>query len=834
VRRILLFLSVVVLAAAAYGVFTVRQSFPLTDGELAVPGLDDRVEVIRDDLGVPHIYANTEHDLFFTQGYTHAQDRFWQMDFWRHIGSGRLAELFGASQVETDMFLRSLGFAALAEEEWQRMEPTSWEVLQAYTDGVNAYLEGRSGASVSLEYAVLSLQNSTYEIEPWTPIDTLMWPKVMAWDLAGNMGAEISRAVLGVELSPDEVERLFPPMPEGRPVIVESGQEMEVEDVVRPDLSEETVPALLAARAGFDRVMEVTGGGFEGIGSNNWAVGGAMTASGLPILANDTHLANQMPSIWYGIGLHCVEVSESCRYSMVGFSFAGTPGVVIGHNGYAAWGVTNQAADTQDLFIERVNPDNSRQYEVEGDWVDFDVRTEILRVAGGEDVTYDVLMSRHGPVISGTYLDREAFVGSSTVETSERHVVALSWRALEPSSIFDAFLGINLASSYEEFAAAVELWDIAPQNLVYADVDGNVAYFATGELPMRATGDGRYPVPGWTSEYDWTGYVTPDQMPRMLNPPQGYIQSANQAVLRPGQLPLIGTDSSHGFRASRIVDLVTATDTHDVATSQLMQMDGRDGGAEILVPYLLAVDGRDDPVLSRVQERLTGWSSGANAFQADPRSAGAALYMATWRQVLVNTFHDQLPEDYWPEGGSRWFEVMRQLLELPDDIWWDDTTTPEAETRDQILAKSMRDAHEELTKLLGDDDSSWSWGELHIARFENQSLGQSGIGVIDWLFNRTAPARVGGSQSVLNAVGWDTASSYEVDWVPSQRMVVDLADLDSSTFVHTTGQSGHAFHQHYDSMIEMWVDGEHGPMPWTRPAVEAAAADILTLAPPGR
>jgi penicillin G amidase len=351
---------------------------------------------------------------------------------------------------------------------------------------------------------------------------------------------------------------------------------------------------------------------------------------------------------------------------------------------------------------------------------------------------------------------------------------------------------------------------------------------------MRATGDGRYPVPGWTSEYDWTGYVTPDQMPRMLNPPQGYIQSANQAVLRPGQSPLIGTDSSHGFRASRIVDLVTATDTHDVVTSQLMQMDGRDAGAEILVPYLLAVDGGDDPMLNRVQERLTGWSSGANAFQADPRSAGAALYMATWRQVLVNTFHDQLPEDYWPEGGSRWFEVMRQLLERPDDIWWDDTTTPGAETRDQILAKSMRDAHEELTELLGDDDSSWTWGELHIARFENQSLGQSGIGVIEWLFNRTAPARVGGSQSVLNAVGWDTASSYEVDWVPSQRMVVDLADLDSSTFVHTTGQSGHAFHQHYDSMIEMWVDGDHGPMPWTRQAVEATAADILTLAPPGR
>jgi penicillin amidase len=262
-----------------------------------------------------------------------------------------------------------------------------------------------------------------------------------------------------------------------------------------------------------------------------------------------------------------------------------------------------------------------------------------------------------------------------------------------------------------------------------------------------------------------------------------------------------------------------------------MQMDNRDGGAEVVIPYLLAVDADDHPGVTVVQERLESWSNGSNPLQATGRSAGAAAYMAVWRHLLARTFHDELPEDHWPTGGSRWFEVVRALLEAPDDPWWDDVTTSDTETRDQVLLAAMRDAHVELAHVLGEDDSAWRWGELHIAHFENQTLGQSGIGPIEWLFNRTAPARVGGSESVVNAVGWSPKDSYVVDWVPSQRMVVDLSDFDSSTFVHTTGQSGHAFNENYDSMIEMWVDGEQGPMPWSRDAVEAVAVDTLTLTP---
>ena len=829
-KRIAVFLLLVGLAATAYAVFTTRRSFPQVNGELRVSGLNDRVEVMRDGLGVPHIYASNEHDLFFAQGYTHAQDRFWQMDFWRHIGSGRLSEMFGESQVETDVFLRSLGFEDLAEEEWSRLDDGSRRILEAYADGVNAYLDTHSGSEISLEYAILPLQNSSYEIEPWSPIDTLVWPKVMSWDLSGNLGYEVERAVLGQYLPPERVAQLFPPMPDDKPVIVESGQQATAPGEIA-SLPREAMPVVERVGAIVDRVMEATGGGFSGIGSNNWVIGGELTQSGLPLLANDTHLAIQMPSIWYENGLHCYERSPECRFEVVGFSFAGIPTVVIGHNAHHAWGVTNQAADTQDLFIERTNPDDQGQYEVDGNWVDFDVRPETISVAGGEDVTYDVRSSRHGVIISGTYLDEGAFDESATVEAPDRYEVALAWKTLEPSTIIEAFIGINTASSYEEFADAVGLWDIAPQNLVYADVEGNIAYHATGELPVRASGDGLYPVPGWTAEHDWVDIVPTADMPRMLNPPQGFIESANQLVLRPGSSPLIGLDGAHGYRATRIEEMIHASSSHDVESMQQMQMDNHDGSAEFVVPMLLGVDPRGDETVAIVQERLEGWSTGASRLQATGDSTGAALYMATWRHLLANTFQDELPEERWPVGGSRWFEVMRGLLSNPEDPFWDDVSTGETETMEEILFDSIVDAHGELTELLGEDMGDWAWGALHIAHFENQTLGQSGIGPVEWLFNRTAPARVGGSTSIVNAVGWDTDKSYLVDWVPSQRMVVDLADLDSSTFVHTTGQSGHAFHENYDSMIEMWVNGEHGAMPWTRDSVESIVKDTLTMVP---
>ncbi|MEA1903520.1 MAG: penicillin acylase family protein [Actinomycetota bacterium] len=830
-KRILAVLLVLIVAVGVFGFWTVRRSFPTVQGELEVAGLNDVVEVIRDDWGASHIYASNPHDLFFAQGYTHAQERFWQMDFWRHIGSGRLAEMFGSSQVDTDKFLRSLGLVAQAEHELDIMPAETREILEWYADGVNAYLAEHDGAQVSLEYAVLSLQNSSYEIEPWSPTNTLTWAKMMSWDLSGNMRSEIARAVLGIELPIDRVGQLFPTFPEEHPVIVPDDQ---TTAAVTPTagIPSEAIPALVSAGKAAENLWAVTGGGFEGIGSNNWVVGGSLTESGLPLLANDTHLSPQMPSIWFENGLHCVGNDPDCVYQVVGYMFPGAPGVIIGHNENIAWGVTTEAADTQDLYIEKVNPANPNQYEVDGTSVDFETRTETIRVAGGDDIQYEVRTTRHGPVISGTFLEDDEFDRSTTVEVPEEYVVALAWQSLQPATIFEAVIGLDKAANYDEFKAALNLWDIAAQNVVYADIEGNIAYQSTGEIPIRAKGDGLVPVPGWTSEYDWIGIVPYEEMPFLFNPPQDYIATANQPILPAGSEPLIGLDGAHGYRADRIETLIENGGTHTVESTQDLQFDSRDGSAANLVPFLLEVPDANHSDVAEMQSLLSAWQGESEEYQASGDSTVAAVYQATWRHVLLNTFTDELPEDQWPVGGSRWFEVVKNLLESPDDPWWDDTTTPEVvEERDDILFKSMVDAHDELADLLGDNPTDWTWGELHIAHFENQTLGQSGIAPIEWLFNRTAPARVGGGPSIVNASGWDADKSFLVDWVPSQRMVVDLSDLSNSTFIHTTGNSGHAFHRYYDNMIEAWTDGVHAPMYWTPEQVALNASSTLTLVP---
>ncbi len=828
-KRILILIIFVGLAAASVLAYLVRSSFPNVDGEISVPGISGRVEVVRDDWGIPHIFATTLPDLFFAQGYTHAQERFWQMDFWRHLGAGRLSELFGPELVETDVFLRSLSFTALAERELAAMSTESRNFLEWYANGVNAYLAERSGARLSLEYAVLSLQNRGYRPEPWTPIHTLTWAKLMSWDLSGNMLAEIDRTILARTLPSDRVERLYPGYPDEHPVIVEGSRA--TTGVDSPQVPLGAVGPLLQAGRAAERLWAITGGGFEGIGSNNWVLGGEMTASGMPILANDTHLSIQMPAIWYANGLHCLGGADDCPYRMVGFTFPGAPGIVVGHNGHVAWGVTTQAVDTQDLFIERVNPDNPRQYQVDGEWVDFERREEVIKVAGGDDHIFEVVSSRHGPVISGIFLDDDDFTGSPAIEEPDRYVVALAWQSLQPSTLIEAIQGMTAATNHEEFRDAVSLWDIAAQNVVYADVEGNIGYHSTGEVPIRANGDGRYPVPGWTTEYDWIGLVPFEEMPHLFNPPEGFIATANQPVLRTGDLPYLGSDGDPGHRAARIVEVLEGAGNHDVASMQRLQFDSFDRGAMSLVPYLLAVPPDGHPGVEAIQSALRPWTTGPDAYQARGDSAGTAAYQATWRHILANTFHDDLPEDSWPYGGSRWILVVASLVEDADNVWWDDVATPELETRDDILFKSMVEAHEELVDTLGSNPRDWSWGKLHVATFRHQTFGSSGIAPVEWLFNRRAPTRVGGSNSLVNAVGWDAAAGYQVDWLPSFRMVIDLGALSDSTYLHTTGQSGHAFHRHYDDMIPEWAEGAQAPMLWDRDEILLNARSTLTLTP---
>jgi penicillin G amidase len=816
---------VLAIFASVVGVATARRSFPQVDGEIHLAGLDGDVNIYRDGYGIPHIYATTLHDLFYAQGYVHAQDRFWQMDFWRHIGAGRLSEMFGNSQVETDSFLRTLGWRQVAEQELASYDAESLFILQAYADGVNAYLADHRGTAISLEYGVLKLLTPGYQPEPWTPVNTLTWAKAMAWDLRGNMDEEIERAILLKTLNPEQVAQLFPAYPSDHPVIVPDTGQSSASAALASQLPDVNWSTLQARLTTLDAVLGPSG---TGIGSNSWVVSGSRTAGGLPLLANDPHLSIQMPSIWYQIGLHCQPVSQACPYEVAGFSFAGVPGVVIGHNDRIAWGFTNTGPDVMDLYIEKINPEDPNQYEVNGQWVDMTIHTETIQVGGGKPVSLTVRSTRHGPIVSDTHGDLADFGAKSGVAVPKNYAIALRWTALEPSTIFQAIWGFNKAQNWDDFRQAARKFNVPAQNLIYADVDGNIGYQMPGSIPIRAGDYGTLPVPGWTDQYEWTGYIPFDQLPYAFNPPSGYIVTANNAVVGPDFPYLITRDWDYGFRASRIVNMIqNAPGKIDIAYIQQMQGDSYDANAATYVPLLAQLDFQPGTTNQAIAlELLQNWD-----YQARMDSAPAAVFEVFWKNLLADTFNDDMPEEYWPGGGSRWDEVMRNIAMQPDGFWWDDkATTDKVETRDDILTEAFTEALVEIGQLQGQNPTKWNWGDLHTATFQNQTLGQSGIAPVEALFNR-GPFRTSGGEAIVNATGWDATSGYTVNWLPSMRMIVDLGDLRNSLTVHTTGESGHAYAPHYDDMSPLWATGQYYSMLWNEQAVISNAESHLRLLP---
>jgi penicillin amidase len=793
-------------AVAGLGVRAVRDPFPTHDGELALPGLSAPVTVYRDGYGIPQIYAETTEDLFRAQGYVHAQDRFWEMDFRRHVTSGRLAEWFGPDQVETDTFLRTLGWRRVAEAEWAMVAPATRRYLTAYAEGVNAWVEATGGPAATdgkaFGYRLLGLRAPGYRIEPWQPVDSLAWLKAMAWDLRGNIEDEVERAtLLASGLTRERVEELFPPY--------------------RYDEQPPIVPGYEGSGG--------SAGGDAGVGSNSWVVSGEHTATGAPILVNDPHLSASMPGIWYQVGLHC-----SCGYRVTGFSFAGLPGVVIGHNDRIAWGFTNLGHDVTDLYLERVDGD---RYQVDGAWRDMAVREETIRVAGGDDVTIRVRETHRGPVMSDASEDFRLLGQHPAVEPDgdpapirldapgDGYAVSLAWTALRPGRTIEALFVLNQAQNWDEFRAAAALFEVPAQNLTYADADGNIGYQAPGKVPVRGAGDGRWPVPGWDSAHDWTGYLPFDELPNMFNPDGGSIVTANQAVVGPAYPHLLTGDWSVGYRGNRIRDLLDGRNGLSVSDMEVVLFDNYHGLAPTVVPALLAAPAVP---LSRSEQAaldlLRNWD-----YQQPVESAPAAYFNAVWRCLLRLAF-DELPEDYQATGRGRWLDVVAGLLEQPDSWWWDRRDTAAVETRDHILARALADAYRELEVSQGDEPRDWRWGRMHTLTLAEATFGSSGIGPVEALFNR-GPVEAAGGADIVNATSWEAPDGYAVTVAPSMRMIVDLSNLDGSRWVQLTGNSAHPYHPNYTDQLELWRTGQTLPWRWTRPAIEAEATDTLVLAP---
>lgn len=825
-------------ALSSLSVATVRRSFPQQDGQISITGLRAPVEVLRDAYGVPHVYADNAEDLFLAQGYLQAQDRFYQMDVARHITAGRLSELFGPDQLETDIFVRTSGWRRVAEAEVALQSASTRRALDAYAAGVNAYLANTSPADLSLEYSLLRLQGLAYTPEKWAPADSLAWLKAMAWQLGSNVGQELADAELEPLLGKGKYADLYPSYPiDGFQPTLTRGNVVDGRFDPNADADDHrTAPALTHAeqQAGSEaarttaRALRSLGStldqsGAGALGSNAFVVSGERTDSGRPILSNDPHLATSIPGPLYQIGLHCRTVSKDCPYDVAGFSMAPLPGVIIGQNATLAWGLTTSYVDATDGFLEELKGDTVRVGE---SFEPLQTRVEQFRAAGTDEVReVTVRSTRHGPLLSDVSDSYRRAGEQRTEQGQPAYGVSVSWTGLTPGRSLDALLRLNRAADIAQARKAVSLMSAPSQNLVLADSSGSIGYQLLPSVPERGKGKGRDLSPGWDPAYGWTGTVPFEKLPYAIDPPSGVLVTANQPIIGRQYPHPLGTEYSYGWRSQQILDRLGEDRNVTMDEAQAIFGDETIRFAADIVPALLKIKITDGWVREG-QETMVGWD-----YAATRDSAAAAYFYVTMQNVLKLTFRDELPQEQWPTGGDRWYAVLSGLIKDPNNDWWDDvSTTDVVEKRDDILLAAMTDARSEITALMSRDVSGWQWGKLHTVTLENQTLGNSGIGPVEALFNR-GPSPVGGGPAVVNATGFTAGEGYAVTSAPAMRMLVDVGAPDGSRWINQTGTSGHAFHAHYNDQTPLWLDNQLLPFVQSRAAVEGQTKRRLDLLP---
>lgn len=782
------------------------------DGEIRLAGLKAPVEVRRDDKGVPHIYAQDQLDVFYAQGFVHAQERLWQMEFNRRMLAGRLSEILGPLTLQLDRWMRTLTMRRVAEFEVGLYDEFSTAILQAYADGINASI---AHGPTPIEFKLIK-----HQPEPWIIADTLAWVKMMAWSLSVNWEMELLRArfidrfgiELAAELEMPHLERWQYTIPPGS------------------DFSNLDTSAL--ARAA--RARPFAGPSpYDGLGSNNWVLSGKRTDSGQPLLANDMHLQLTIPAIWYENHLVCDQ------FEVTGVTFPGIPGVISGHSQHVAWGFTNGFPDVQDLYIERLRKtdDGKVQAEYNGQWEDAKILHETIRVKGAESVVEEVVITRHGPVINSLSPD---FIGETPV--------ALRWTALDPDTMVQGVIGMISARNCSEFHQALAHWATPCQNVVYADTQGNIAFTWPGKIPRRKKGDGRVPVPGWTDEYEWVGYIPFECLPHLVNPAQGYIATANNRTFADDYPVDIPIQPISGDRLQRINELLEAKPTIDIEYIKQMQYDQVSTSAREVVRHLkiLQPDESYDAASTAALQRLQGWdgtlaadSIAAGIYQSFIRHLVSQMVLKRFNQLqasasaetsedLVERFIGKGPTPVLQEAGiygEFFLPWLTYQLDRPDSPWF----RPEGESIFEDLVRSaLQSSVEELKEKFGPDEKNWAWGKIHAFTFKHL-MGSNKL--VAPLLNR-GPILLGGDFTTV----WATGSSFyqlvgEAVIGPPYRMIVDLGNLDNSWSILTPGQSGIPKSPHYDDQIGDWMNKGYHRMLFSRDAVVKNTRHIQQLNP---
>lgn len=779
---------------------------PRLNGTLTLSGLHAPVDIVRDAAGVPHIYAKTTDDAYFALGFVHAQDRLWQMELNRRIAAGRLAEILGAKAVGTDRFLRTLGVRRNAEKILEHLGPDTRAALDAYARGVNAWLGQHSGP-LSPEFLLTGAPAPA----PWHPVDSIGWQTMMAWELGSNWSQELLRMRLSQRLSLAQINEFLPPYP-GDPVIA-------TRDYTQLYRQLAGTTGQLAAVAAVAPPSLI-----EGMGSNDWVVAGAESETGKPLLANDPHLGLAAPALWY-----FAQISAP-GLNVIGATLPGIPAVVLGRNDRIAWGFTNTASDVQDLYLEHINPANPRQYQTPDGWADFKERTEIIKVKGAPDVTLKVRETRHGPVITGALP-----VADKAPLDAKKYVISFAWTALRPDDLtLQAGMKIDRARNWQEFLDATKDFGAPQQNMVYADVDGNIGFVAPARVPIRKPDNdlkGLAPAPGWDARYDWAGFIPFDQLPRQYNPASGRVVTANQKIVGSDYPYFLTSEWTLPYRADRINALLDARPKQSVESFAGIQKDTVSLAARELLPLVRRLAPRSDRQKAAL-DTLLGWNGDMGENRPEPLIFNAWM-RETSRRIFADELGDALMKDYWEQRNVH--QVMVNVLKNKDGQarWCADVTKGKAGARqscDDVLSAALDAALDELEQRYGKDMSTWRWGNAHVALSAHRPFDK--VGLLASFFDIRVPTS--GDNYTVNVGRYDLSDEKEPfvsRHAASLRAIYDLSNLENSRFIQSTGESGNVFSPLYRNFVQRWADVRYIPMETRRAEVEKDRIGLLTLKP---
>jgi len=759
-------------------------------GKKTIKGLGDAVVVTFDEVNIPHIKANSQADAIFALGYLHASERSWQLEMNRRLASGRLSEILGSETVSIDRYIRTLGIKRAAENQFDRYPVSAKRLLQAYADGVNAG-NAQLGWALPLEYFLTGSKPGH-----WSPTDSVAWMLMMAYDLGGNWNQELQRLELSQYLTTKQIWEVMPSFEPGNPVstmdFAKMYQDLNVynQTTRQPHNRSKNLPATELSHVDLP-------GATEGIGSNNWVLGGKLTTSGKPLLANDPHLGLSAPAIWYFAHL------DAPGMKVIGATLPGVPAVVLGRTDKFAWSFTNTNPDVQDLYIEQIDPKNPGLYRGPDGMLPFKVHQEIIDIKGAPSLTFLVKETRHGPVISDSYARAKKAIDT------KRFALALRWTALdrENQSVV-GLLEMNLAQDLDSFKVALRKNYAPMQNVVMADSEGNIAYQAAGIAPKRQLHQGLYgvaPALGWDKQYDWNGYVPFEQLPASNNPEQGWIATANQRIIASNDPNPLTGDWDLPARYDRIVELIKSKNSHDAESMKLMQGDTL-SLTSIELLSLFKSSQSSHPLAAQALEI-------SKNFDGDMRidSAGALIFNA-WADHLTRNLFSRLGYLFTDNYGNRNYRgALLEQIKNPNSLWCDDPKTATVETCLESSNHAFDKALEYLAKEYGNDPKKWSWGQAHIAISEHRPL--SKVPLFGRLFNLSTP--FSGDNNTVNVGRLElmrSSNPYETLQAPSLRTIYDFSDLEKSLFIYQTGQSGWVQSKFYRNMNALWANNEYLPL----------------------